>query len=139
MYLVRMIYVSKPSNSPTKEEVTQILQASQAKNTKNDLTGLMVFNHEYYLQVVEGGRTAVSQLLGRLYQDPRHQDLTMIEFDHIDSRSFGDWSMQFVPAASITKKMVLHNSPTSKFEPEKLTKSGVLELLLALREAARTA
>jgi hypothetical protein len=36
MYLVRMIYVSKPSNSPTKEEVTQILQASQANNIKND-------------------------------------------------------------------------------------------------------
>jgi hypothetical protein len=138
MYLVRMIYVSKPSHSPTKEEVTQILQAAQANNSKHDLTGLMVFNHEYFLQVVEGGRTAVSQLLGHLYKDSRHQDLTMIEFDQIDRRSFGDWSMQFVPAASITKEIVLHNSPTSKFEPEKLTKSGVLELLLALREAART-
>jgi hypothetical protein len=98
----------------------------------------MVFNHEYYLQVVEGGRTAVSELLGRLYKDSRHQDLTLIEFDHIDSRSFGDWSMQFVPAASMSKKMVLHYSPSSRFEPQKLTKVSALELLSALRESERT-
>lgn len=137
MFLVRIIYVSKRNKSNSLDDLNQILQVAQANNQRHELTGLLAFNHQYFLQVLEGGRAEVSQLLGNLYADPRHSDLTVLEFDHIDRRVFGEWSMQFVPATAISKEMLLRYGATSRFEPHKFSKSSALDLLTELRQFAQ--
>ena len=67
----------------------------------------MVFNQYHFLQIVEGGRTAVSCLLGNLLRDTRHTEMVVMGFEGIDQREFSDWSMRFVPAAAIAKKTLL--------------------------------
>ena len=138
MFLVRLIYFSKPSDGPASKTVKDILQVARVNNDRHELTGLMVLDHRYFLQVVEGGRSAVSQLLGNLYRDPRHQELTVLGFDHIDRRAFGEWSMQFVPAISVTKQALLRHGASSLFEPQHMTKASALDLLSELRGLAST-
>ena len=136
MFLVRLIYFSSPTDGPASQTIKDILQAARVNNDRHELTGLMLLDHQYFLQVVEGGRGAVSQLLGNLYKDPRHQDLIVLGFDRIDRRAFGEWSMQFVPATSVTQQVLLRHGASRLFEPRHMTKESALDLLSELRGMA---
>lgn len=133
-----MIYVSQPNDATAYEDLNELLRLAQVNNQRHDLTGLLAFNYKYFLQVIEGGRTEVSQLLGNLYADPRHKNLTVLEFDQIERRIFSDWSMQLVPSAAISKDLLLRLGSTSQFEPMSFSKTNALDLLTELRQFAQT-
>ena len=95
----------------------------------------------FYLQVLEGGRTAVSQLLGNLYKDPRHTDLVVLEFDYIHQRQFPQWTMQFIPVGEVTREVLLRHGVSSTFDPYSFTKGSALAFMLEMvaRQQARAA
>lgn len=132
MFLVRMIYVSQTATEAPDDALGAILKTARKNNEKHDLTGLMVYNRKYFLQVIEGSRPAVSQLLGNLFRDPRHEKMEVLEFDAIEQRSFSQWSMQFAPADAVTKKLLLRYGASGQFEPHHFTKSRALGFLTEL-------
>jgi Sensors of blue-light using FAD len=131
--LVRMVYASTANESVTGELLESILKVARNRNEVRDLTGMLVFDHQHFLQVIEGDRAAVSLLLGKLMSDTRHKNLTVLELDEITQRSFADWSMEFVPAAAINKKVLLRNGISSHFDPHSLSKAGALHVLTELQ------
>jgi hypothetical protein len=139
MHLVRMVYVSRPVKEPSSNVLESILGTASIENARHDLTGLLVFDDKHYLQVIEGGRTAVSQLLGNLYKDPRHKDLVVLEFDYIHQRQFPQWTMQFIPVAEVTREVLLRYGVSSTFDPYSFTKGSALGFMLemAARQQAR--
>lgn len=139
MYLVRVIYVSSVADSNDHTALPTIIRQAQANNEAHDLTGLLVFNHRYYLQAIEGSRVAVNRLLANLYRDPRHHNMLIISFDDIDRRVFSDWSMRFVPAASASREVVLRNGVGRDFEPYTMTGASALGFLRDMAELAATA
>ena len=134
MHMVRMVYVSTSIREVDSDILQSILGTAQTNNAAHDLTGLLVFDDKYFLQVIEGGRTAVSRLLGNLYKDKRHQDLLLLDFDSIHQRRFPNWSMQFVPAVDATKDVLLRHGVTSKFEPRNLTKESAVAFMVEMLE-----
>jgi hypothetical protein len=60
------------------------------------ITGLLVFNGTHFLQIVEGSRDAIDDLLARLRRDPRHSGLEVRDERKIQARSFPAWSMELV-------------------------------------------
>ena len=131
--LVRMVYASTAVNAVNGEMLESILRVARNRNEMRDLTGMLVFDHKHFLQVIEGGRAAVSLLLGKLMGDTRHKDVTVLELEEITQRSFADWSMEFVPAASINKTVLLRNGVSSHFDPHSLSKAGALKVLTELQ------
>lgn len=136
MYLVRVIYVSTVANSQDSTALPAIMRQAQANNEAHDLTGLLVFNHRYYLQAIEGGRAAVNQLVGNLYRDPRHTQMLIMGFDDIDRRVFPDWSMRFVPAASASRDILLRNGVGRDFDPYAMSGASALGFLRDMAEVA---
>lgn len=132
MFLVRMIYVSQTVTEAPEDKLAAILKTARKNNEKHDLTGLMVYNRKYFLQVIEGSRPAVSQLLGNLFRDPRHEKMEVLEFDAIEQRLFSHWSMQFAPADTVTKALLLRHGPSGQFEPYGFTKGSALGFLTEL-------
>jgi len=55
-----------------------------------------------FLQALEGGRDAVNALYGRIVQDPRHRDVTLLDYAEIDERRFAGWRMGSVDSARST-------------------------------------
>ncbi len=47
-----------------------------------------------FIQVLEGGRDAVSRRYNRIVADPRHTDVTLLQFEEIDSAGSraGPWA-----------------------------------------------
>jgi predicted outer membrane protein len=88
--LIRLVYASTATKPVNREVLDAILKTARLRNEVRDLTGLLVFDHQYFLQVIEGHRSAVSLLLSKLFADSRHSELTVLEFDEISQRMFAD-------------------------------------------------
>jgi len=127
-----MVYVSTPVEEVDSDVLESILGTAHINNTEHDLTGMLVFDEQHYLQVIEGRRAEVSQLLGNLYKDSRHKDLLVLGFDCISQRQFPDWSMQFVPVADVTRHVLLRHGVSSKFEPYNFCKDSALAFMVEL-------
>ena len=131
--LIRLVYASTATKPVNREVLDAILKTARLRNEVRDLTGLLVFDHQYFLQVIEGHRSAVSLLLSKLFADSRHSELTVLEFDEISQRMFADWSMSFIPAATANRPMLLRHGVSSHFDPYSFTKAGALAFLSAMR------
>ena len=73
--LVRLMYASRAGESVNADALTAILKRSKEHNPKVGVTGVLCFctNAHIFLQVLEGGRNAVSALC-LLYTSPSPRD-----------------------------------------------------------------
>lgn len=134
MYLVRLLYVSKVSNTFGKSDLQNILAKANEHNESKGLTGMLVFNGEYFVQVLEGGRGAVNQLYQRISADSRHEHLMLLQLGEINQRLFADWAMAYVPEALLTRDLLLRFGSDAQFRPLHMSAQACIGLLQGLRE-----
>ena len=134
--LVEMIYASKPSGVMNQKIIEDILRVARSRNGTRGLTGLLVLDRNFFLQLIEGDRQHVNQLLCKLVADPRHTSFHMIGFKRIEQRSFPLWGMGFVAANALNKSVLLRHGASSSFNPYAMPEAGVRELLNEMRVEA---
>lgn len=126
MYLQRLIYVSE-NRKPCKDEIIKIQKQSISNNAKNNITGLLCFNADYYVQVLEGSRNSISETFLKIYNDKRHQKIELIECKSISLRSFESWAMKFVPLSRLGRELILKYSTSDNFDPKKMESTRLIE------------
>lgn len=132
--LIRLIYASETAATMGPTEVESLLAHARRNNRLRDITGMLIFDSRYFLQVLEGGRQAVSDLYGRLAQDTRHQRLMLLQAEPIIQRRFVGWSMGFVAADALGRSLMLRHSSSSHFNPFQMSASAAAALLTELSE-----
>ena len=70
-----------------------ILETSLAANAQAQVTGLLLHCDGSFLQVLEGPRTGVHHIVGRIRRSPLHCDMRVLFDEPIGEREFGDWAM----------------------------------------------
>ena len=85
-----------------------------------------------FVQVVEGGREPISDLLRLIYLDNRHQHMTILSFEEISERQFGNWTMGIVDVASINAAVLLKYSETAVLDPFNCSSGATMSLLTEL-------
>jgi len=135
--LIRLIYASETAAPMGPNEVQALLTLARRKNRLRDITGLLVFDSRYFLQVLEGDRQVISELYSRLAQDPRHKRLTLMQADPIDQRRFVGWSMGFAAADALGRGLMLRHGSTSHFDPFQMRASSALALLTEISQTTR--
>lgn len=138
MFLVRLIYASTISPGFTQDDVEQILKVSRKNNCENHITGILCFGHSYFLQCLEGGRTAVNQVYHKILQDQRHNNPLIVDYCEIEAREFGDWSMGYVPESLLGKQMQLKYSPNPDFNPYTMTGDSCHRMMQELKHQIPT-
>ena len=137
--LVQIIYISRSTSAPVQPGkgvdpfVARILAKSRSNNRKNGLVGVLYFGDGCFFQCLEGEEEAVDTLYAKLLRDPRHQDLKIISRKAISERSFGDWSMKYVPVERAMTKL-LQSSGIHAFDPYRFDQAmtqQVINLLLS--------
>jgi Sensors of blue-light using FAD len=126
--LVRLMYASRASESVNQEELVAILKKSKVNNTHNGVTGVLCFSAGIFLQVLEGGRTAVNALYHHIATDPRHHDVVLLTYDEISERRFSGWSMGQVNLNRLNPALLLKYSETAVLDPYAV--SGQVSLAL---------
>ncbi|MFW2343079.1 BLUF domain-containing protein [Brevundimonas sp.] len=88
--LHRITYVSEAMGSlgTSLLSVAQVLGVSEVNNRRDHLTGAMAIDAGRVVQVIEGARSDVDRLLGRLRNDPRHTNLAILADRPVADRLF---------------------------------------------------
>jgi hypothetical protein len=133
--LVRLLYASRAVD-PKPEVIEVILAQSRQFNPATGITGILCYGGGIFLQALEGGRMAVSDLYGHIQKDPRHKDVVLLHYEEITERRFGGWTMGQVNVERINTSILLKYAERAELDPYSV--SGTVSLAL-LEELMATA
>lgn len=136
--LVRLLYASRSVSEIDDALLSAIMERSGRFNTEFGITGILCSypQGKVFLQALEGGREAVNSLYANIIRDPRHQDVTLLEYSEITERRFSGWRMGSVNLNRVNVGSILRFSEKPVLDP--FTMNGQTALLL-LQELANTA
>ena len=135
MFLTRLVYTSTIADDFSPQDIEAIIEVARKNNRKHNVTGMLCFNRNYFLQCLEGSRTQVNKIYYNILNDPRHSNIIMLDYKEISTREFCEWSMGYVPESSLTAPINLKFSGTPEFDPYKMSGESAFQMLLALRES----
>ena len=133
--LVRLLYASRAVDSSA-DAISGILSQSRQYNPTSGITGILCYGGGIFLQAIEGGRSAVSELYGHIQKDARHKDVVLLDFEEISERRFGGWTMGTVNLLKLNHSILLKYSEKPELDP--YSASGKVSLAL-LEELMATA
>jgi len=136
--LVRLLYASRAAKSVNEAELHAILKQSKAHNPEVGVTGVLCFctNAGVFMQVLEGGRSAVSRLYNKIAQDRRHSDVELLSYEEIGERNFAGWSMGQVNMNRLNPALLLRYSETAKLDPYAVSGKASMALFNELAATA---
>lgn len=95
MALLELIYTSLAEANTQDRDVRDILEASETNNLVKSITGLLLFDGERYIQILEGDTQTVETLYEVICEDTRHYGVELLHKGEITGRSFTDWRMAY--------------------------------------------
>lgn len=134
MRLVRLIYASTLKKDIAQSELSKIHERAKLKNLEFDITGLLVFGNDYFLQCIEGGREVVNRLYSNITADARHEHSVLLEYSEPAERDFDEWSMKVVLLKKENSKSLRRFSTIADFNPYLLSGPSAHRLMLSLRK-----
>lgn len=94
MSLVQLIYVSDLVGE-NESDIPAILKSSVRNNSKNGITGMLLYSRGNFLQVLEGEPDAVNATYDRIRLDPRHRNTIVLTREDVTERHFSNWRMGY--------------------------------------------
>ncbi len=133
--LVRLLYASRAVD-PASTSIDAILTQSRQYNPGSGITGILCYGGGIFLQAIEGGRMAVSDLYGHIQRDARHKDVVLLHYEEISERRFGGWTMGQVNMAKINSSILLKYAEKPELDPYAVSGKVSLALLEELMATA---
>ena len=133
--LVRLLYASRAVD-PSAVAIDEILAKSRQGNPSSGITGILCYGGGIFLQAIEGGRNAVSELYGHIQRDPRHKDVVLMHYEEIAERRFSGWSMGQVNMSKINTSILLKYAEKPELDPYSVSGKVSLALLEELMATA---
>jgi len=134
--LVRLMYASRATDSVDQEALLGILRQSKAGNAHLGITGVLCFSEGIFLQVLEGGRSAVNGLYHRIAADRRHTAVELLSYEEIDERRFAGWAMGQVDMSQLNPALLLKYSEKPVLDPYAMPGAASMALFHELMATA---
>ena len=101
--LTTIVYRSKAVRALSQVELRELMQVAQARNERESVTGLMLYDNNRFFQWLEGPPDSVERVMGSIRVDKRHRDLEILNSQPAQARTFDGWTMKLaaqVPATT---------------------------------------
>lgn len=135
-HLIQLVYFSRISDRY--EGIDPILESSIANNSNNFISGALMAHQGNFIQVLEGGRSVVSETYHRICADNRHEEIILVGCKNIELRSFPEWSMAMVLDTPNNRSKIFQFSSEDRLEPDALTQESLVQLMLACKLGGAT-
>ncbi len=139
--LIRLVYASRSTFARTAQHqgldpgVARILAKSRKNNARRQIVGGLLFGDGCFLQCLEGEAQAVDTLYEKIAADRRHRDVKVLMRRPISQRSFGAWSMKYVPGERALADS-LRAWGATRFDPYGLSDEQIGAAVELMREEA---
>ena len=92
--MAKLVYRSRAVRAMSPPELHALTAVAQARNGREAITGLMLYDQSRFYQWLEGPADGVERVMGSIRNDPRHTDIEVLDKQPVERRSFADWSMK---------------------------------------------
>lgn len=136
MMLSRLIYVSEPYLDPSRgsavAQLRSIMSSSRRRNEAAKITGALIFDEGWFLQILEGDRQTVWQTFSRIAEDDRHAGCLLIEMVEISKRLFGNWWMGLATRNGVTEAAFAPHLVNGSLRADRMSAADILKLACSL-------
>lgn len=98
--IYQVIYSSESSTPMQLDDLEDILEHARIWNATVGITGALVYADGVFLQILEGDRVKVQELMVRILGDLRHETVTVLRECEIARGLFGSWEMAYISATA---------------------------------------
>ena len=101
--LATIVYRSRAVRALLPPELHELTRVAQARNARESVTGLMLYDDEHFFQWLEGPPDSVDRVMSSIRVDKRHRDLQVLDTRPAHDRTFNGWTMKLaaqVPATA---------------------------------------
>lgn len=116
------------------QHLRDIIAVSQRNNKLNGITGYLIFDKTWFLQILEGERDVIFGTYKRIQADRRHSQVTLVQTREVLARSFPNWTMGGSMRSPEKQEIYLRYGIGGPIDPTKLTGGTILSLALDLQE-----
>lgn len=93
--LWQLVYASAASAGFELSDLEDILGVARVRNARDQISGILLFEGQSFLQVLEGPRFRIDALMEKIRADARHVRAVLLLRGPIEQRSFADWTMGY--------------------------------------------
>ena len=90
-----IIYMSQAKEPFGTLELVILLAQARIFNAQHNITGLLIYGNQQFIQVLEGEQAVISALYERIAADSRHEAIVKLADMPLSKRGFTQWSMAF--------------------------------------------
>lgn len=95
MTLNYVSYMSNQASVLSEKDIEKLLFQVREKNKHLAITGLLLLIQGKFIQYIEGPEEEINNVYKKIKQDPRHNDLLLLDKGELNERQFNDWSMAY--------------------------------------------
>jgi len=92
----QLLYVSRGCDELSYSELDHILTSARICNAQNDITGMLIYREEFFVQLLEGSFEHVKETMSRIIKDKRHTNLRVLFEGEVEARVFPHFPMAFI-------------------------------------------
>ncbi|MEM9530081.1 MAG: BLUF domain-containing protein [Pseudomonadota bacterium] len=93
--MIQVSYVSRTAAPMSDQDLLALLLECQEKNRSRGITGLLLYANGTFLQAIEGEESVIDSLVEKIWGDPRHRNVKLLQRRPVSQREYKDWSMGF--------------------------------------------
>ena len=114
--MIRLVYVSTCADNVQPADIDALLKSAELRNQQRQISGMLCWSGEFFLQCLEGERAAVTQCFSRIATDPRHHSVELILSAPTSVRWFSQWGMGY-SGTMLSHRMDLPEWTGKSFNP----------------------
>ncbi|WP_135079343.1 BLUF domain-containing protein [Terasakiella sp. SH-1] len=96
--MIQLFYYSKAARNIKSKDIEDIIEVARRENIKRNITGVLIYHNSIFVQVLEGEKDDVYQLLENIKRDERCTGVSVLMEQIVDEPAFKDWSMGYLNA-----------------------------------------
>ncbi|GJE42266.1 BLUF domain-containing protein [Methylobacterium soli] len=111
----------------------EIVSASQRNNSRDGITGFLIFDKTWFVQILEGERARVTETYNRIARDTRHTSTTIMNVRDVEVRLFPNWTMGGAMRTPEMQEVYLQHGIGTEMDPARLKSTQLVALALDLQ------
>ncbi|NNJ89786.1 MAG: BLUF domain-containing protein [Eudoraea sp.] len=96
MKVYQLTYRSKAIPDLPLKEIQKIIEVAKDFNSTNEISGCLIFDNGYFVQILEGDEEKVTKLYSKIKIDRRHTQMEVLSKGWSSKRVFNDWGMGYL-------------------------------------------
>lgn len=90
-----LLYTSVAHKPHSEGDLAVLLDAARQHNHEAGITGVLLYRHGRFAQLIEGRQDEVLKLFARIRVDTRHRNVVPLWIGLSSERSFSTWTMKY--------------------------------------------